>query len=119
MKKLVALLILFACANAYGEILSLDGAWNIVFDHRNEGRTALWHKQQTFESLHNKRTIQVPSCWETIERDYEGAAWYGLRFRVAADWKDRFVRLRFVAVNYRSEVGINDQHAGFDEGRYT
>jgi beta-galactosidase len=58
--------ILIGCAAAYGESLSLDGAWQIVFDQRNEGRTAGWHKQQSFESLTAKRTIQVPNCWETI-----------------------------------------------------
>lgn len=119
MKKTAALSILFACTIAYGETLSLDGAWQIVFDHRNEGRAAQWYKQPVFESLANRRTIQVPSCWETIEKDYEGAAWYGLRVRVPASWKDKKIRVRFGAVNYRAEVWINDQPAGFHEGGYT
>ncbi len=119
MKRSAALLILFACAAAYGETVNLDGAWQIVFDHRNEGRAAQWYKQQRFESLAGKRTIQVPSCWETIEQDYEGAAWYGLRFRAPANAKDKLIRLRFHAVNYRAEVWINDQPAGFHEGGYT
>jgi hypothetical protein len=119
MKTTAALLILLSGAMAHGETLSLDGAWQIVFDHKNEGRVARWYQQQTFESLPSKRTIQVPSCWETIEKDYEGAAWYGLRFRVPASWKGKLIRLRFGAVNYRAEIWVNDQPAGFHEGGYT
>lgn len=119
MKRTAPLLVLFACATAFAESVSLDGAWQIAFDHRNEGRAGRWYKQQTFESLSDRRTIQIPSCWETIEQDYEGAAWYGLRFRVPAAWRDKLIRLQFSAVNYRAEVWINDQPAGFHEGGYT
>ena len=61
----------------------------------------------------------MPSCWETIEEDYEGAAWYGRRVPVPAAWKDKAVRLQFGAVNYRAEVWVNDQPAGYHEGGYT
>ena len=99
--------------------ISLDGPWQIVFDPHNEGRAGRWDRQQTFESLPDQRTIQVPNCWETIEKDYEGAAWYGLRFRVPASWTDKVVRLEFNAVNYRAEVWVNDQPAGYHDGGYT
>lgn len=119
----VALFILFSCGTALRaaprETLSLDRPWQIVFDQRNEGRPAQWYKQQVFEALANRRNIQVPSCWETIEKDYEGAAWYGLRFRIPPSWNDKIVRLQFGAVNYRAEIWINDQPAGFHEGGYT
>src|SRR5574340_711423 len=101
------------------ETASLDGAWQIVVDQQNKGRIAGWSRQPTFEALAARRTIQVPSCWETIEQDYEGVGWYGRRFHVPASWKDRVVRIRFGAVNYRAEVWVNDQPAGFHEGGYT
>jgi beta-galactosidase len=101
------------------ETASLDGEWQIVFDHKNVGRVAGWYRQQTFEALAGKSTIQVPNCWETIEQDYEGVGWYGRRFRVPASWSDQVVRVQFGAVNYRAEVWINDQPAGFHEGGYT
>ena len=101
------------------ETASLDGSWQIVFDRKNEGAAAGWHRQATFESLAGKRTIQVPNCWETIEQDYEGVGWYGRRFRVPASWQNQVVGVRFGAVNYRAEVWINDQPAGFHEAGYT
>ncbi len=116
---LTSLLAVTAVSAVARETASLDGAWQIVFDHKNEGRTAGWFRQQTFEALADRRTIQVPNCWETIEQDYEGVGWYGRRFRVPASWKDHEVRVRFGAVNYRAEVWINGQPAGFHEGGYT
>ena len=62
---LAALLALTAVSARARETASLDGTWQIVFDHKNEGRTAGWYRQQTFEALPGKRTIQVPNCWET------------------------------------------------------
>jgi hypothetical protein len=116
---LALLLASTAMSLAARETANLDGAWQIVFDHKNEGRTAGWYRQQTFEALAGGKTIQVPNCWETIEKDYEGVGWYGRRFSVPASWKDDEVRVHFGAVNYRAEVWVNDQPAGFHEGGYT
>jgi beta-galactosidase len=101
------------------ETLSLDGSWQIVFDRKNVGRVSKWQVQTTFETLKDKKTIVVPNCWETIEQDYEGAAWYGRSVTIPAAWKDKVIRLQFGAVNYRAEVWVNDQPAGFHEGGYT
>jgi hypothetical protein len=117
--SLSALLAFTVIGAAARETASLDGTWQIVLDQKNEGRTAGWYQQQKFEALAGKRTIQVPNCWETIEQDYEGVGWYGRRFRVPASWTDQVIRVRFGAVNYRAEVWINDQPAGFHEGGYT
>ena len=115
---LLALLTFSVLSASPRETASLDGNWKIIFDQKNEGRSAGWYKQQTFEVLTGKRTIQVPNCWETIEQDYEGVGWYGRRFPVPAGWTDKVVRVRFGAVNYRAEVWVNDQPAGFHEGGY-
>ncbi len=101
------------------QTLSLDGPWQIVFDRHNEGRLSQWHVQNTFERLGEKKTIIVPNCWETVEQDYEGAAWYGRRVHVPVEWKGRAIRLHFGAVNYRAEVWVNDRPGGFHEGGYT
>ncbi|MEJ2009277.1 MAG: glycoside hydrolase family 2 TIM barrel-domain containing protein [Acidobacteriota bacterium] len=108
-----------ATSAATRETASLDGRWHIVFDRMNKGRTAGWHRQATFENLPDRKAIEVPCCWETIEEDYEGVGWYGRRFRVPASWENHLVRIRFGAVNYRAEVWINDQPAGFHEAGYT
>jgi hypothetical protein len=99
------------------DVQSLDGEWRIVFDPANEGRAAKWHQQEVFQSLET-RAIQVPSCWEEIEQDYEGVATYGKTFEVSGNWKGRTVRLQFDAVNYIAEVWLNDHCVGRHEGGY-
>jgi hypothetical protein len=101
------------------ETLSLDGPWQIVFDKSNRGRAEGWQNRSVFDKLPSIQTINVPSAWETICQDYEGVAWYRRRVRTPAAWKDRFVRLRFGAVNYRAEVWVNEHPAGYHEGGYT
>ncbi|MBC8871794.1 MAG: hypothetical protein H8E44_20390 [Planctomycetes bacterium] len=98
--------------------LSLDGAWEIVFDPGNIGREADWHLETVFAARDDRREIRVPSCWEEIEQDYEGVALYGRRFAVPEHWKGKAVRLQFDAVNYVAEVWLNDHVVGRHEGGY-
>jgi len=100
------------------DLHSLDGTWEIVFDSQSEGRAAGWHQEQVFLTHDGRREIRVPSCWEEIERDYEGVAFYGRRFSVPDTWKGRTVRLQFDALNYIAEVWVNDCVAGRHEGGY-
>jgi beta-galactosidase len=100
------------------EVRSLDGPWEIAFDHGNEGRAAEWHAETVFSKLEGRREIAVPSCWEEIEQDYEGVAFYGRRFAVPKKWEGKIVRLQFDAVNYIAEVYVNDHVAGRHEGGY-
>jgi len=101
------------------EVVSLDGTWEIIFDPENAGRDADWHKNEVFSAHNAKRNITVPSCWEEIEKDYEGVAFYRRKFKVPANWEGKVVHLNFDAVNFFSEVWINDQAAGYHEGGYT
>ena len=100
------------------ESRSLNGTWEIIFDHENEGREKNWQKEGVFRSLENKKEIAVPGCWEEIEKDYEGVAFYGRHIDVPEDWKDEVVFLKFDAVNYIAEVWVNDYAAGAHEGGY-
>ena len=101
------------------QMQSLDGTWEVVFDHENAGREASWQLDNVFSTHASIREIQVPSCWETIEQDYEGVAFYRRKFQVPADWASSTVRLQFDAVNYRTEVWLNDEVVGFHEGGFT
>ncbi len=101
------------------EELSLDGTWEILFDPQNAGREAGWHRNETFSSIGGRRSIEVPSCWELTEKNYEGVAFYRRTFKVPASWRGRRVRLHFDAVNFRSEVWVNDQAVGTHEGGFT
>ncbi|MHC4996861.1 MAG: sugar-binding domain-containing protein, partial [Planctomycetota bacterium] len=98
--------------------LSLDGVWHIVFDPANLGRAAAWQNEANFTAHTARREITVPSCWEEIEQDYEGVAFYGRHFSVPESWRGKTVRLQFDAVNYIAEVWVNDEVAGRHEGGY-
>ncbi len=99
--------------------LSLDGKWEIIFDHKNVGRDADWRLDKVFSMQRAKRNINVPSCWEEIEKDYEGVAFYRRTFKVPANWEGKIIHLHFDAVNFLSEVWINDKAVGFHEGGFT
>lgn len=101
------------------QVQSLDGAWDIIFDHRNEGREAGWFQDEAFSKHASIRQIQVPCAWERIEEDYEGVAFYRHSFTVPANWEGRIVRLHFDAVNYLTEVWLNGEVVGFHEGGFT
>ena len=109
----------FAQKDTDSTILSLDGTWEIIFDHRNEGKSALWYTDVAFENHPSKQEILVPGCWEEVEKDYEGVAFYRRKFTVPGNWEGKTVELKFDAVNYLSEVWINDQVVGFHEGGFT
>ncbi len=98
---------------------SLDGSWQVIFDHDNKGRTLHWQHRENFHSYHNIEQITVPACLEEFKQDYEGVAWYGKTFSLPADWNGKTIRLHFEAVNYRAEIWINGQAAGAHEGGYT
>jgi hypothetical protein len=100
-------------------MLSLDGAWEIIFDHENQGKSGLWYMDAVFENHPSKQEIIVPSCWEELVQDYEGVAFYRRKFTVPGNWEGKIARLTFDAVNYLSEVWINDQVLGFHEGGFT
>jgi hypothetical protein len=99
--------------------LSLDGAWQIAFDPGNEGRRRGWAQWEQFRADAPCEPIEVPACWERFRQDYEGVGWYGRTFDVPDDWQGRSVRIHFGAVNFRSEVWVNDSVIGHHEGGYT
>lgn len=101
------------------ELISLNGSWDIVFDDQNEGRANQWMKTDIFEGLQMKESIEVPIAWETIREDYEGVAFYRKKFTIPKSWEGKVIRLLFGAVNYLSEVWINDEVVGFNEGGFT
>jgi len=98
--------------------LSLDGTWDIIFDDDNKGIEQDWFLDEIYDKQEFKQ-ITVPSCWEEIEKNYEGAGIYRTKFTIPENWNDKIIELNFEAVNYKSEVWINDQVVGFHEGGYT
>ncbi|MCG8309050.1 MAG: hypothetical protein MI975_16780 [Cytophagales bacterium] len=116
------LFLTFVCSYSFAQnerTRSLDGTWEIIFDHENIGREELWYQDTAFDKQAAKRTIEVPGAWELIEMDYEGVAFYRKRFEVPEEWNNRVIRLQFGAVNYLSEVWLNGAVVGFHEGGFT
>ena len=98
--------------------ISLNGTWDIIYDDANEGIEKKWFINENFEKQSPKK-IDVPSCWEEFNKDYEGAGIYRTKFKIPENWNGKIIQLNFEAVNYKSEVWINDQVVGFHEGGYT
>ena len=116
---LLPILLLIAQLNFAQEEISLNGNWEIVFDHDNEGAQSMWHQNEVFQKLEDKRKIKVPGSWELIEKDYEGVAFYRYAFTVPENWEGKVVRLQFDAVNYLSEIWLNNEVVGYHEGGFT
>ncbi len=118
-KSLAGMVVPGGTSNLGREVRSLDGTWEIIFDPENVGRAGKWYKNEEFSAQRAKRNITVPSCWEEIEKDYEGVAFYRRIFKVPASWEGKVVYINFDAVNFFSEVWVNDQAAGYHEGGFT
>ena len=119
-KKIFLLLIFFLYFSIYSfsEIITLDGEWDIIFDELNESNNKSLYLESNFKKYNFKQKISVPSCWETIKKDYEGVAVYGKYFLAPNSLSNKIVKLQFDAVNYRSEVWINNHPVGAHEGGY-
>jgi len=119
---LSALLFCFALsvsAQGIKKEFSLDGPWEIIFDHHNEGRSQRLFTDRGFERYTGKRAITIPSCWEEIEQDYEGVAYYRKKFTIPASWEGKLVYVNFDAVNYKAEVWLNNHVIDYHEGGFT
>ena len=116
---LLPILMLITQLNFAQEEISLNGNWEIVFDHENQGAKSMWHQNEVFQKLEDKRKIKVPGSWELIEKDYEGVAFYRYAFTVPENWEGKVVRLQFDAVNYLSEIWLNNEVVGYHEGGFT
>jgi len=64
-------------------------------------------------------SVHVPHTWQSLGRspDYLGIAWYRIRFEAREDWKSRYVRIEFEAVNHTATVFLNGQVAGEHLGK--
>ena len=97
---------------------SLDGTWQVIYDHDNKGRTLNLQHRENFYACEDLEQITVPACLEEFKQDYEGVAWYGKTFTLPPDWQEKTIRLHFEAVNYRAEIWVNGEAAGAHEGGY-
>ena len=98
--------------------ISLNGEWEIIYDENNNGRNTNLHTIEGFKKFQSEK-INVPSGWEEYKKDYEGVAYYKKTFKVSNDLKNSIIFLNFDAVNYLSEVYLNDNALGYHEGGFS
>ena len=94
--------------------ISLNGEWEIIYDENNEGRNLKLHTIEGFKKFQSEK-INVPSGWEEYKKDYEGVVYYKKTFKVSNDLKKNIIFLNFDAVNYLSEVYLNNNALGYHE----
>ena len=58
----------------------------------------------------------MPACWQAAGHDYNGAAWYRLRFDHRPGADENVARLSFLGVDYFADVWLNGYFLGSHEG---
>ncbi|MDG1667784.1 MAG: glycoside hydrolase family 2 TIM barrel-domain containing protein [Opitutae bacterium] len=100
------------------DTLCLNRTWKFKLDPENVGISEGWQSNpKTLEQ--DSADIQVPCCWEELEQDYEGVAWYSTQVEIDADKAGQICRIAFQASNYRTGVWINGKAVGSHDGGYT
>ncbi|PAE43105.1 glycoside hydrolase family 2 protein [Bacillus sp. 7884-1] len=113
--------------------LSLDGKWKFAMDTNSQGMTEKWYQKDYNDS--NWQQEKVPGSWDLYDTPgfgtydgsnfgegtafYDGDAWFRTHFSPDASWKNQFVKLNFLGVNYRAWVYINGHFVGEHEGGNT
>lgn len=100
------------------DTLCLNRTWKFKLDPENVGLSEHW-QVNTQQLEQGCVDIQVPSCWEELEQDYEGVAWYSTQVDIDADKVGQICRIAFQASNYRTGVWINGKAVGSHDGGYT
>jgi len=98
--------------------ISLNRTWKFRLDPENVGLSEAWCSNTRILER-GSIDIDIPSCWEELEQDYEGVAWYSTQVEIDADKAGQICRIVFQASNYRTEIWINGKAAGSHDGGYT
>ena len=99
--------------------ISLDGKWEVIYDYDNKSGTHnIGEITKLFDS-NNPEVIKVPSCLESVKKDFEGVAIYKKSFLIPEIWENRNIEITFNAVNYLAEVWLNNEVVGTHKGGYT
>ena len=90
----------------YGRQISLNGTWKFRTDPGRHGRPVSRRRRgrlqgdcKFFDPGYDDRDwgeIAVPACWQAQGHDYNGAAWYRLRFDHRPGEQENVARLSFL-----------------------
>ncbi|RXZ79228.1 beta-galactosidase [Paenibacillaceae bacterium] len=100
--------------------LNLNGDWQFDIDHGRSGKARGLHQVDAKLA----QTIIVPFCPESKlsgigYTDFMDAVWYKRTFELPSEWAGQRVLLHFGAVDYKTEVWVNEQLVGTHRGGYT
>ncbi len=96
----------------------LTGQWKFMWDPNNIGLSEGWQSINFDDSKWFNIRVDAPWEKQTVGKvwkkehgkDYDGVAWYRIRFSVKSDTKHKCYRLVFGAVDEACNVWLNDQH---------
>jgi hypothetical protein len=95
---------------------SLNGAWRLAADPRNEGRAGRWFDAARPEAV----PTRVPGIIQEALPACHGVVWYWRSFDAPRHPRsDGRYLLRFAAVDYLADVWVNGKHLGGHEGGET
>lgn len=98
--------------------INLNGKWEFEFDRSNSGKQRKIVEKEKFDG-----EIIVPFTFESElsgigDKDFCECVWYKKTFDLPAEWKGKVI-FHVGACDYRSEVWVNGQYAGFHRGGMT
>ncbi len=101
------------------EWINLNGEWEFEIDYGNSGK-----ERRLFEKEALSRKIIIPFCPESklsgIEhKDFMNAVWYRRTFVIPDGWFSKRTILHFGAVDYKTDVWINNKLVGSHRGGYS
>ena len=106
--------------------ISLSGTWKFRTDpdgmgdrYPDDAVAAYKEDCKFFDPAYDDRDwgeIAVPACWQAEGHDYNGAAWYRLRFEHRPGAGENVARLSFLGVDYFADVWLNGYFLGSHEG---
>jgi len=108
------------------KVISLNGSWKFKTDPEGMGDLYPDSVVQTYQrdckffdpsyDDGDWNEIVVPSCWQVQGYNYNGVAWYRLRFDYQPSQEFNVVRLKFKGVDYFADVWLNGYYLGSHEG---
>lgn len=115
------------------EYMSLDGQWKYLHDPNSVGMDEGWHKAAYDDSDWQRE--QVPGSWDLYNTEgfgsYDGTnwgegsafddghTWFRKHIEPSSTWKNKFIKLNFLGVNYKTWVYVNGNLVGEHEGGHT
>ena len=98
--------------------LNLNGTWQFAFDDQDLGVKEDWYQQHDFN-----QTIEVPFAYQTKlsgidDQSEHSVVWYQRHLTVDAS-ADEATILHFGAVDFETDVWVDEQHIGTHVGGHT